>query len=209
MRVWSQRPAPKQRQRSNHNCQLSGTAIFFAKLMETINGMMSLVNGFRETLWKYTALAILPPVLTMLLLAGATAPSTPAESAAEKLDYIYRNGQKPHPDPRPTQLKEAEANAYLASGKVKLPAGVQSVHLTGISGAITANCRIDFDQVKAGRGGSNPLLQLFSGVHEVIVQANASGTNYQGRVHVNSVSLDGVEVPQFVLELFVEKYVAS
>ena len=25
-------------------------------------------------------------------------------------------------------------------------------------------------------------------------------------VHVDSVSLDGVEIPQFVLELFVEKY---
>lgn len=150
---------------------------------------------------------VLTLVVTAVLCAGATKPTNPADSAADKLDYIHRNGQKPRPDPRPTQLTEAEANAYLASGRVKIPSGVQSVHLTGNSGAITANCRIDFDQVKAGRGNSNPLLHLFSGVHEVLVQANASGFNYEGHVHVNSVSIDGVEVPQFVLELFVEKYV--
>jgi hypothetical protein len=152
------------------------------------------------------AIAVLAPILT-LVLTGATKASSPVESAADKLDYIHRNGQKPHPDSRPTQLTEFEANAYLASGKVKMPAGVQSVRLTGNSGAITANCRIDFDQVKVGRGNSNPLLQLFSGVHEVVVEAEASGFNYEGHVHVNSVSIDGVEVPQFVLELFVEKYV--
>ncbi len=150
---------------------------------------------------------ILTLLLTTILYAGASKATNAADSAADKLDYIHRNGQKPHPDSRPTQLTEAEANAYFASGKVKMPAGVQSVHLTGDSGAITANCRIDFDQVKAGRGNSNPLLHLFSGVHDVVVQADASGFNYEGHVHVNSVSIDGVEVPQFVLEVFVEKYV--
>jgi hypothetical protein len=65
---------------------------------------------------------------------------------------------------------------------------------------------VDFDQVKAGRHTSNPLLSLFSGVHDVVVVANASGTAGQGLVDVQSVSLDGVEVPQFLLEIFVEKY---
>jgi hypothetical protein len=150
---------------------------------------------------------VLAPIVAAFLFAGAAKPASLVDSAADKLDYIHRNGGKPHPDSRPTQLAEAEANAYLASGKVKLPAGVQSVRLTGDTGAITANCRIDFDQVKTGGGSSNPLLHLFSGVHEVLVAAEASGFNYQGHVHVNSVSIDGVEVPQFVLELFVEKYV--
>jgi hypothetical protein len=150
-----------------------------------------------------SATAFISALLSVFLFAAPT----PADSAQQKLDYIHRNGQKPHPDPGPTQLTEAEANAYLASGRVKMPAGVRSVHLTGEPGAIIANCRIDFDQVKAGRGNSNPLLHLFSGEHGVVVQADASGFNYEGHVHVNSVSIDGVEVPQFVLELFVEKYV--
>jgi hypothetical protein len=152
-------------------------------------------------------ISIVAVFLLTLLFTGASKPTNPAESAADKLDYIHRNGQKQHPDSRPTQITEAEANAYFASGKVKMPAGVESLRLTGVSGAITGRCRVDFDQVRAGRGNSNPLLSLFSGMHDIVVEADASGFNYQGHVHVNSVSIDNVEVPQFVLELFVEKYV--
>ena len=47
---------------------------------------------------------------------------------------------------------------------------------------------------------------MFSGLHEVVVSAHAYGAKREGLVHVDSVALDGVEVPSFVLELFVEKY---
>ena len=60
--------------------------------------------------------------------------------------------------------------------------------------------------MKAGKNSYNPLLSVFSGVHDVVVTAHAYGAKGEGLVHVDSVSLDGVEVPQFVLELFVEKY---
>ena len=73
-------------------------------------------------------------------------------------------------------------------------------------GIIVGTSRVDFDQLKAGKNSYNPLLSVFSGVHEVVVTAHAYGAKRQGLVHVDSVSLDGVEVPSFVLELFVEKY---
>ncbi len=129
------------------------------------------------------------------------------DSAQQKFDHIHQNGQKPRPDPHPTELTEQEVNAYLASGKVRLPAGVESVRLVGTPGVITGRCRVDFDRVRAGRSNSNPLLRLFSGVHEVVVEAQAAGSNHQGRVLVNSVAIDEIEVPRFVLELFVDKYV--
>ena len=111
-----------------------------------------------------------------------------------------------HPDPSPTEFTEQEINAYFASGKVALPAGVRSVVFQGQPGIIVGTSRVDFDQLKAGKNSYNPLLSVFSGVHEVVVTAHAYGANRQGLVHVDSVSLDGVEVPSFVLELFVEKY---
>jgi len=129
------------------------------------------------------------------------------DSGEKKFDHIHQNGQKARPDPHPTELTEQEINAYLAAGKVRLPAGVESVSLVGIPGVITGRCRVDFDHVRAGRSNSNPLLKLFSGVHDVVVEAQAAGSNHQGRVQVNSVAIDGIEVPSFVLELFVEKYV--
>jgi len=87
--------------------------------------------------------------ITALQSPGTDGPRTPAQSAEQKFHYIHANGQREHPDPRPTQLSELEANDYLASGKVRLPAGVQSVRLVGTPGVIQANCRIDFDAVRA------------------------------------------------------------
>jgi hypothetical protein len=145
--------------------------------------------------------------ITALQSSAAESPRTPAQSAEQKFHYIHANGLRAHPDPRPTQLSEQEVNAYLASGKVRLPAGVQSVRLVGTPGVIQANCRIDFDAFRASRTNSSPLLHLFSGIHEVVVDAQASGSNYRGRVQVNSISIDGAEVPRFLLEMFVEKYV--
>ena len=40
----------------------------------------------------------------------------------------------------------------------------------------------------------------------MVVQAHAHGSGGQGIVQVDTVSLDGVEIPRFVLQLFVEKY---
>ena len=71
---------------------------------------------------------------------------------------------------------------------------------------IIGTARVDFDQLKAGRNSYNPLLSIFSGLHDVVVTSHAYGAKGQGLVHVDAVSLDGVDLPQFVLELFVEKY---
>ena len=129
-----------------------------------------------------------------------------AARAQAKLQHIEKNAELARPDRTPTEISEQEVNAYFAAGKVKMPAGVESVTFRAQAGIITASCRVDFDQVRAGTHSSNPLLSLFSGVHNVVVVANASGTSGEGLVDVQSVSLDGVEVPQFLLEIFVEKY---
>jgi len=126
----------------------------------------------------------------------------------QKLHHLDANARLAHPDQTPTTLTEAEANAYFASGKVKLPVGVQSVKLEGEPGVITGDAHVDFDRIREGSHSSNPLLSIFSGVHEVVVVAHAHGAGGQGHVHVDSVSLDSVEIPDFILELFVEKFLA-
>jgi hypothetical protein len=131
---------------------------------------------------------------------------TQAASFQRKLDHVQSNGARPHPDTAPTEFSEQEINAYFASGNVKLPAGVQSVAFQEQPGVIIGNSRVDFDQLKTGKNSYNPLLSIFSGVHDVVATTHAYGAKGEGFVHVDSVSLDGVEVPQFVLQLFVEKY---
>lgn len=126
----------------------------------------------------------------------------------QKIKHIEANAHAAHPDQKPTVFTEAEINAYVAADVV-LPNGVQSVKLQGSPGIITGTAEIDFDKVREGINSSNPLLSMFNGVHEVVVVAHAHGESHTGYVHADSVSLDGVTVPHFVLELFVEKFLTS
>jgi|SwirhisoilCB3_FD_contig_51_300768_length_1863_multi_3_in_0_out_0_1 hypothetical protein len=132
-----------------------------------------------------------------------------ASSMQAKLNYIEQNGRKARPDQRPTVLTEDEINDYVASGRVQLPKGVNKVRLQGTSGEVTAFLTVDFDKIREGQESSNPLMGLFSGVHDVTVNANAAGAGGQGRVHVNTVSLDGTEIPHMALQFFVDKYITS
>jgi hypothetical protein len=158
-----------------------------------------------------SVLILLGSLCLILPLTGISR-STVAESSGalasmqRKLQHIESNGKLAHPDQRPTTFTEDDINAYLSSGAVKLPSGVRSVNLQEQPGIAIANTQVDFEQLKAGVYSSNPLLGIFSGVHDVVVKADAHASSGRGFVHVNSVSLDGVQVPRFVLQLFIEKY---
>ena len=132
--------------------------------------------------------------------------SASVSSMERKLQHVQSNGALAHPDQTPTEFTEQEVNAYVASGAIKLPAGVQSVNFQGQPQVVIATTRVDFDELKAGRRSSNPLLSMFSGIHDVVVSAHVRGAGGQGYVNVDSVSLDGVEIPRFALQMFVEKY---
>jgi hypothetical protein len=130
-----------------------------------------------------------------------------AERMETKLHHVVDNGRVEQPSPSPTEFTEQEINSYLAGGKVKLPAGVQSVNFQAQPGVATATAQVNFDQIKTGRNSGNPLLALFSGVHTAVVVAHAHGEAGRGFVHVDSVVLDGTEIPPMILQLFVQKFV--
>jgi hypothetical protein len=156
------------------------------------------------SLFAVTAWLLLPP---HSLAQTRSAPNpVPVASFERKLQHVQSNGAQPHPDPSPTEFSEQEINAYFAAGEVKLPAGMKSVAFQEQPGIVIGTSRVDFDQLRAGKNSYNPLLSIFSGLHDVVVTTHAYGARGEGLVHVDSVSLDGVEVPQFVLQLFVEKY---
>jgi hypothetical protein len=152
---------------------------------------------------KHSAILIL---LCLPLNVIAKSGSRDLDSAERKIDHVEANGRSPRPSQTPTVFTEAEVNAYLASDHVRLPAGVESVKLEGEDGVITGNARVDFDRIREGAHSSNPLLSVFSGIHDVLVVAHAHGAQGRGHVHVDLVSIDDVEVPRFVLQLFVDKF---
>ena len=133
--------------------------------------------------------------------------SAPAQRFQEKMNFLERNGKSNPVQRRSTQINADEVNAWFREGGYKLPQGVQKVIFHSQPDTIQANATVDFDQVKEGRHNLNPLLSVFSGVHEVEVIANGSAQNGQGHVTIQSVSIDGVGVPHLALELFVNKYI--
>lgn len=130
-----------------------------------------------------------------------------ADSLQTKLDHIQQNGEQAHPDQAPTVMTEEEVNDYIADGRIVLPQGVKKLKMEGRSGLVTAFLNVDFDEIRAGQNSSNPLLSVFSGQHDVRVEADASGSGREGRVHVREVTIDGFSVPRMALEYFVSKYI--
>lgn len=153
----------------------------------------------------------IPIFLALALYVGAQQTSTGthrlADSLQKKIDYIQRNAAAATPNPAPTVMTEDEINDYFAAGRVKLPQGVKKVTFKGQSGVVTTLALVDFDEIKQGQHSSNPLLFLFSGTHNVSIEADAAGANSKGKVHVRTVSIDDHQVPQMALEYFVEKYI--
>ena len=129
-----------------------------------------------------------------------------ADSAERKLRHIEQNAKRTPPDQTPTVLMEREINAYLNSGRVELPKGVQKVTLSGRNGFVEGTARVDFDAVMESRRTSNPLLVLFSGVHDVHARVRAQGRAGEGFVDIQSVDIDGTRVPQIALEFFISHY---
>ena len=160
--------------------------------------------------------SLLPCLL--LLIAGAAIgephpPSTTDNHSREyhsmqaKLAYLKQNAAKAHPDPKPTELTEAEVNAYFNEGGVKLPKGVSHLRLSSQPGVVDAHAQIDFEAITQGRGSSNALSSLFSGNHDLHAVAQAGGANGTGSIRVQTIELDGVTVPQVLLQLFVQHYI--
>lgn len=165
------------------------------------------ISGY--TLWTVGCIALL--LATRVICAQQSASQTKHFSPAaqrfeDKLDFLERNAKSKPVSRRPTQINADEVNAWFHEGGYKLPQGVQKVLFHSQPDTIQADATVDFDAVKEGKRNLNPLLSMFSGVHDVQVVATASAQNGQGHVNIQSVSIDGVGVPNLALELFIDKY---
>jgi len=149
-------------------------------------------------------------LLATTLLAQAQAQhSAGYHSMEQKIAHLKQNAAREHPDSKPTDITQDEANAYFAEGGVKMPKGVSGLKLTATPGTLDGHAKVDFDAITEKARSKNPLLAVFTGVHDVHVIAQASGSHGTGTIAVQKVELDNIEIPQFVLQLFVERYLKS
>ena len=151
------------------------------------------------------ALAAMAPAAAKRLFKNDT---VAADSFQKKVDFIKANAAKPQPSPTPTVFSQEEINAYFSERRLKMPDGVQKVIFGLQADQVTALTRVDFEQLRKSRPSMNPLLAIFDGVHDcqVVAHAESAGPG-RVRVRVESVNIDGMNVPRMALQMFVDHYV--
>ena len=147
-------------------------------------------------------------VALLLLIGAAFAQHHSPEylRAERKLSAMDAYAANPAGGGFTTTLSDPELNAYFAEGGVRWVDGVSNVRIDDESGIVNGSAQVDFDKITAKARNNNPLLALFSGIHTVRVTAKASGAHGRGSVNVQTVTLDGMEIPRAALEFFVQKF---
>lgn len=154
------------------------------------------------------------PILATGLLLAITLIAQPAKHSAaylsmdRKVDILEANAQRPPSQPQNTDLTQDELNAYIAEKGVDLPKGIESAKFELKPAVIHATATVNFDTLAEGHTGNNPIFSaLFTGVHDVEAQAQASGARGEGTIAVDWVKLDGVQIPRSALEYLIQHYV--
>lgn len=160
--------------------------------------------------------------LALPLLAAAFAPATLTGGQAHRqaasrlaararqfqaaLDRIQDNATTPGPHP-PVVLTAAGANAYFAQD-AKLPAAIRGLRLSSSPGVIRGQAEIDFSRLpRAGAGGLAQI--IFTGIHQVSAVADLdSGATPAARLTIVRLSLDGAQIPNFLIDLAIREFVA-
>ena len=152
-----------------------------------------------------TVTMICAPMMAQSASAQTQQHSAAYTSADKKIDLVQSdaNGGKT----QTVQFTADELNAYVNEGGVKLPTGVTNVNFSSTPGEVTAVLKVDFDKITAGSSSMNPLMMLFTGVHVVNAKAHASGENGRGTVNIESVQIDGMNVPRTALGFFVSRFI--
>ncbi|MBI3894596.1 MAG: hypothetical protein HY313_01560 [Acidobacteria bacterium] len=110
------------------------------------------------------------------------------------------------------ELSEQEANSYFRYKMASsLPPGVSKIRLKFQSDRPTGFVLVDFDKIKETASTTlNPALSYFlQGIHTVGVGGTFSSSNGVGQFHLETVTLDGYTLPQFVVDFLIERYVKS
>ena len=81
------------------------------------------------------------------------------------------------------------------------------MRFSGAPDLVTANARVDFDKLTEGKKGNSLLMAFFTGVHDIVVVADAKGAGGTAQVNVQSVTLDGTQIPRLALEYLIDHFV--
>ena len=138
-------------------------------------------------------------------LASSSVDEAASLSAARKFQQI---AERSLPSGTEVQFSEDELNAFLKiHGAHSLPEGVKDPQLSLREGGAVLGAQIDLEA--AGEAIERlPVLMrlLLKGTREVLVDVDFAIDDGRGSLKVVSMLIEGVEIPESVLDWFVEAY---
>ena len=139
--------------------------------------------------------------------AGSEVSQRAADALQAKIDAIQKAEENPN---RKTtemiEVTEAELESYvLFSLKDQIPAKMDSFDVQLGEGTVAADTQMTF----ASNGPTgNPLIEaLMGGTHNLFVRGRLAGSNSTGRFQLEEVRLDGIPVPNILIETLIARYV--
>jgi len=132
------------------------------------------------------------------------------DSMERKLQTITERGTIPATQSAPlsrTTFTDRELNSYLAYNALsKLPVGLREPRITiPAANRFDARAVVDLDEVRKSKD-YGILGLVLQGTHEIKLSGTFSGANGKGTVHVTAATLDGVSVPENLIEALVNHF---
>jgi hypothetical protein len=161
-------------------------------------GSVRVYPGVRVNCLKLAAPAVLATI--------GWAAYTDYASAKHKFDLIESERLRPGTQ---VQLTAGELNAYAAH---EAPAGVRDTQLQiDSSGLATGRAVVDFNAL--GRSEGHPpgwlLSRLLEGERPVSVTAHLTSSNHQAQVHVERVTVSGIEIDGATLDFLIQHFLLA
>jgi hypothetical protein len=137
---------------------------------------------------------------------GTAASAQAAESLQKKIDAVKAAHGAGRPGARQTiEVSEVELESYvLFHLRDDIPARLDSVRVQLTEGAVSADARMTF---AADTTGNAAVDLLISGTHNLFIKGKLSAAAKIGKFELEEVRVDGIPVPNILIETLVAKYV--
>jgi hypothetical protein len=138
--------------------------------------------------------------------ATTVSPKT-AESLQKKIDLVQEAEHNPNrrDGSSRVEVSEAELESYvLYSLKEHIPARIDSIDVQLSPGAISSETQITFTSNATG----NPMVDaLVGGTHDLFLKGKLEGTMGRGKFDLVEIRVDGIPVPNVLIQALFKKYV--
>ena len=168
----------------------------------------------KRTSWV-TAATVLAGTAGILVLRTFTVLPWPAQAEVSdrsaailqaKIDAIKKAGKSKGPrSPQTVEVSEVELESYVMNGlREDIPARVDAIDVQLTDGAVAADSKLTFASDSTGNAMVDALI---AGTHTLFIKGKLSAKANQGQFELQDVRVDGIPVPNVLIETLIAKYV--